>query len=169
MKHLKSTFVGLLALTAASDAFTQGNELGYNPPAKIILAECDQNAMQICRQQWNYCSDICNSDADPDHQQTCWTGCVNRYNHCRIAADCQAAEEIISKYRCGLNRVTPRDSTAMSTRCLTDREFRPWRYAGETVHVDGGYHFNAAAVSWVFAPSRHHVTRGGAAHDHIGR
>ena len=119
MKHLKSIFVGLLALTAASDAFAQGKELGYNPPAKIILAECDQNTMQICRQQWNYCSDICSSDADPDHQQTCWPGCVNRYNHCRIAADCQAA---VSKYRHGLNRVIPRDSTSMSTRCLTEAD-----------------------------------------------
>ena len=100
MKHLKSTFVGLLALTAASDAFAQGNELGYNPPAKIILAECDQNAMQICRQQWNYSSDICNSDADPANKRVGLV--VYTDNHCRIAADCQAAEEIISKYRCGL-------------------------------------------------------------------
>jgi hypothetical protein len=51
--------------------------------------ECDQNAMQICRQQWDYCSNICSSDADVVHQQTCWTACVSRYTHCKIAADCR--------------------------------------------------------------------------------
>jgi hypothetical protein len=83
--------VGLLSIIALGSGNLTGsaNELRYNPPAKIFLAECDQSAMQICRQMWNYCSDICRSDSDPDHQQTCWTGCVNRYNHCTIAADCR--------------------------------------------------------------------------------
>jgi hypothetical protein len=51
-------------------------------------SECDQNAMQICRQQWDICSDICVT-GDIQSQQTCWTGCVNRYNHCRIASSCR--------------------------------------------------------------------------------
>jgi hypothetical protein len=51
-------------------------------------SECNQNAMQICRQQWDYCSDICVA-GDAQSQQTCSTGCVNRYNHCRIASDCR--------------------------------------------------------------------------------
>jgi hypothetical protein len=59
------------------------------PEAESAAAsECDQNAMQICRQQWNICSDICVT-GDTQSQQTCWTGCVNRYNHCRIASSCR--------------------------------------------------------------------------------
>jgi hypothetical protein len=158
MKHLKLTFVGLLALTAAASvAFAQGTpppSMGGGPrdaasgaagnvaapglggnvasgnvgggtstsggnvtvlrgirengngadyrgsgaPAAgatagaeaepAIASECDQNAMQICRQQWDYCSDICVT-GDTQSQQTCWTGCVNRYNHCKIASACR--------------------------------------------------------------------------------
>jgi hypothetical protein len=57
---------------------------GAEPAA---ASECDQNAMQICRQNWDYCSDICKSGDDAS-QQTCWTGCTNRYNHCKIASGC---------------------------------------------------------------------------------
>jgi hypothetical protein len=86
---MKVLAIGLLAIIAlgSGDLTASINELRYNPDPKIILVACDQNTMQICRQQWNYCSEICNSDADVGHQQTCWTGCVNRYNHCKIAAD----------------------------------------------------------------------------------
>ena len=87
---MKVLAIGLLAIIAlwSGDVRSSANELRYNPPAKIILAECDQNAMQICRQDWDYCSDICKS-GDAASQQTCWTGCVTRYNHCKIAADCR--------------------------------------------------------------------------------
>ena len=51
-------------------------------------SECDQNAMQICRQQWDYCSDICTGSTGAT-ADTCWTGCVNRYRHCKIASDCR--------------------------------------------------------------------------------
>jgi len=51
-------------------------------------SECDQNAIEICRRQWDICSDICVT-GDAQTQQTCWTGCVNRYNHCRIASSCR--------------------------------------------------------------------------------
>jgi hypothetical protein len=158
MKHLKSTFAGLLALTAAASfAFAQGlppPSMGGGPggaasgaagsvaapgpggnvtsgngaggtstsggnvtvfrggrdegseadhrrsgaPAAgattgaeaqpAAASECDQNAMQICRQNWDYCSDICVT-GDAQSQQTCWTGCVNRYNHCKIASACR--------------------------------------------------------------------------------
>jgi hypothetical protein len=88
MRVLAVSLLSIIAL-ASGDLTGSANEVRYNPPAKIILAECDQSAMQICRQMWNTCSDICQSDSDPDHQQTCWTGCVNRYNHCKIAADCR--------------------------------------------------------------------------------
>jgi len=153
VKHLKLTFVGLLALTAAASvAFAQGlppTSMGGGPgdaasgaagnvaapglggsvasgnvggdanftvfrggrdygsgadssgsgapaagatagaePEPAAASECDQNAMQICRQQWNICSDICVT-GDAQSQQTCWTGCVNRYNHCRIASSCR--------------------------------------------------------------------------------
>jgi hypothetical protein len=88
---MKVRAIGLLAVIAlgSGDLTACANELRYNPRPKVILVECDQNAMQICRQQWDYCSDICNGDADVIHQQTCWTGCVNRYNHCKIASDCR--------------------------------------------------------------------------------
>jgi hypothetical protein len=158
MKHLKLSFVGLLALTAAASvAFAQGtpppsmgggpgdaasgaagnvaapglggnvdsgnvvggtstsggnvtvfrggrdygsgaNSSGSGAPAAGATAgaeaepaadsECDQNAMQIWRQQWDICGDICVT-GDAQSQQTCWTGCVNRYNHCRIASSCR--------------------------------------------------------------------------------
>ena len=50
-------------------------------------SECDQNAMQICWQDWGYCSDVCKSGDDAS-QQSCWTGCTNRYNHCKLASRC---------------------------------------------------------------------------------
>ena len=88
---MKVLAIGLLPIIAlgGGELTASANELRYNPRPNLILVECDQNAMQICRQQWDYCSDICNSDSDVVHQQTCWTGCVNRYNHCKIAADCR--------------------------------------------------------------------------------
>jgi hypothetical protein len=130
MRHLKLTFVGLLALTAAaSTAFAQGPagpssgdvtvERGTsNSGANVTVlrgapdygsgadyrgsgasaagteaeaaaaSECNQSAMQICRQNWDYCSDICVTGG-AQSQQTCWTGCVTRYNHCRIASGCR--------------------------------------------------------------------------------
>ena len=158
MKHLKLTFVGLLALAAAtSDAFAQGSPgpppmggppmgepdgaasgaagnvagpglrgsvasgnvggganftvfrggrdygsgAGYRGSSATAAgatagteaepaaaSECDQDAMQICRQQWGICSDVCVT-GDAQSQQTCWTGCVNRYNHCGIASNCR--------------------------------------------------------------------------------
>jgi hypothetical protein len=68
-----------------------GSAAGATPGAEAepaAASECDQNAMQICRQQWGYCSDICVT-GDAQSQQTCWTGCVNRYNHCKIASGCR--------------------------------------------------------------------------------
>ena len=87
---MKVRAIGLLSIIAlgSGNLTGSGNELKYNPPARIILVECDQNAMQIYRQQWNYCSDICVT-GDAQSQQTCWTGCVNRYNHCGIASNCR--------------------------------------------------------------------------------
>ena len=87
---MKVLAIGLLAIIALGSGGVTGsaNELGCNPPGKIILAECDQSAMQICLQQWDFCSEICRS-GDAASQQTCWTGCTNRYIHCKIAADCR--------------------------------------------------------------------------------
>jgi hypothetical protein len=53
---MKVLAIGLLAIIAlgSGDLTVSANELRYNPPAKIILAECDQSAMRICRQQWDY-------------------------------------------------------------------------------------------------------------------
>jgi len=87
---MKVLAVGLLAIIAlgSGDLTGSAKEITHTSPAKIILAECDQNAMQICQQDWNYCSDICKS-GDSASQQTCWTGCTNRYIHCKIAADCR--------------------------------------------------------------------------------
>jgi hypothetical protein len=58
---MKALAIGLLAIIAlgSGELTASANEQGYNPRPKIILVECDQNAMEICRQQWNYCSNIC--------------------------------------------------------------------------------------------------------------
>ena len=87
---MKVLAIGVLAMIAFGSGEMTGsaNELRQSQPAKIILAECDQDAMQICRQQWDYCSDLCRS-GDAASQQTCWTGCTNRYIHCKTAADCR--------------------------------------------------------------------------------
>jgi hypothetical protein len=87
---MKVLAIGLLAIIALGrgDLTASANDLRYNPHATIILVECDQSAMQICRQQWDYCSDICTGSTGAA-ADTCWTGCVNRYNHCKIAADCR--------------------------------------------------------------------------------
>jgi hypothetical protein len=87
---MKALAIGLLAVIVlgSGDLTGAANELGYNPPAKIILAECDQNAMRICLQQWDFCSQICRS-GDATSQQICWTGCTTRYVHCKTAADCR--------------------------------------------------------------------------------
>jgi len=86
---MKVLAIGLLAIIALATGDLAGSatEIKGNPPANIIFAECDQNAMQICRQMWDTCSDICKS-GDAASQQTCWTGCTNRYIHCKTAADC---------------------------------------------------------------------------------
>ena len=90
MNAMKVLAIGLLVIvaTANGDSTASANELGYNPPEKIILADCDENAMEICRQQWHYCSDICTGSTGAT-ADTCWTGCVNRYRHCKIASDCR--------------------------------------------------------------------------------
>jgi hypothetical protein len=86
MKHLKLTLVGLLAFTAAaSDAFAQGsppNSVGGGP------GDAASGAAGISGQQWNICSDVCVT-GDAQSQQTCWTGCVNRYRYCKVASDCR--------------------------------------------------------------------------------
>ena len=86
---MKVLAIGLLAIIALGSGGPTGsaNEPRYNPPAKIILAGCDQSAYQICRQQWNICSDICQGSTGAV-AETCWTGCVNRYKHCKIASSC---------------------------------------------------------------------------------
>ena len=68
---MKVLAIGVMAIIAlgSGDLRASANELRYNPRPKIILVEYVQNATQICRQQWDYCSDICNSDADLVHQQ----------------------------------------------------------------------------------------------------
>ena len=87
---MKVLAIGLLAIVAIAngDVTASANELRYSPSEKIILADCDENAMQICRQQWDYCSDICTGSTGAT-ADTCWTGCVNRYRHCKIASDCR--------------------------------------------------------------------------------
>ena len=87
---MKVLAIGLPAIIAlwSGDLAASANELGYTPRPNIFLVECDQNAMQICRQQWDYCSNICTSGDDAS-RETCWTGCINRYNHCKIASDCR--------------------------------------------------------------------------------
>ena len=76
---MKVVAIGLLAIVAIAngDVTASANELRYNPPENIILADCDENAMQICRQQWQYCSDICTGSTGAT-ADTCWTGCVSR-------------------------------------------------------------------------------------------
>jgi hypothetical protein len=87
---MKALAIGLLAIIALGigDLTASANEPENNPRPKIILVECDQSAMQICRQQWDYCSNICTGSTGAT-ADTCWTGCINRYNHCKIAADCR--------------------------------------------------------------------------------
>ena len=66
---MKVLAIGLLAVIAlgGGDLTASANELRYNPRLKIILVACDEDAMQICRQQWDYCADICTSAADVVH------------------------------------------------------------------------------------------------------
>ena len=69
---MKVLAAGLLAIIALGSGDLTGstNEMRYNRPENIILTACDQNAMQICRRNWNICSNICRSGGAV-HQQTC--------------------------------------------------------------------------------------------------
>jgi hypothetical protein len=87
---MKVAAIGLLAIiTLGSGELTgSANELRYTLPEKIILVDCDENAMQICRQQWDICSNICTGSTGAT-ADTCWTGCVVRYNHCKLSTGCR--------------------------------------------------------------------------------
>jgi hypothetical protein len=48
---MKVLLIGLLAVIALGrgELTASANELRYTPSPKMILVECDQNAIQICR------------------------------------------------------------------------------------------------------------------------
>jgi hypothetical protein len=85
----------LIPITARSDqdGLSKKSEIvaifSARPPkgAEIIRIDCDQNQARICQQQAVGCDSICKSSGAD--QKSCWAGCVNRYQECKMAADCQ--------------------------------------------------------------------------------